>query len=336
MKHHLDPAKNSFLRGAKVELFLAKDGKRVLGRIAVVINERFMEYHNEKVGFFALFEVIPKYQVAKELLKTGCGWLQSRGMETARGPVGFSNMEGFGLLVEGFDDPPVVMMPYNPEYYINFLERFGFEKQKDLLSYVFTEKDRSEKFLNIIKWMELIKKEKRINVRKLNMAEFESEVAIARELYNASWEESWTFVPTTESEFQQIARDLRNFFDPDLALIAEVDGKPAGYTIAIPDMNQVLINLKGRLFPFGILKLYRARKKIDGLRFISQVVKPEYRGMGTAVLLTCEMFREAEKKRYKKAEISWILEDNSVVRGILEKVGLQARKKYRIYDLALQ
>lgn len=317
-------------------MFLAKEGNRVLGRIAVIINDTFLKYHPEKVGFFALFEVIHKYQVAKELLKAGCGWLQSRGMETARGPVGFSNMEGFGLMVEGFDEPPVVMMPYNPEYYISFLERFGFEKRTDLLSYVYTEKDRSEKILNIIRWIELIKKEKRIHVRKVNMAEFESDVAIARELYNASWEKSWTFVPTTESEFQQIARDLRSFFDPDLAFIAEVDGKPAGYAIAIPDMNQALINLNGRLFPLGILKLYRAQKRIDGLRFISQVVKPEYRGMGTAVLLAYEMFHAVEKKGYKKAEMSWILEDNSVVRGIFEKVGLQVRKKYRIYDLPLQ
>ncbi len=142
-------------------MFLAREGSQVLGRIAVIVNDVYLKFYNEKVGFFALFEVLHKYQIGEKLLATGCDWLCSRGMEIARGPAGFSNMEGFGLLIEGFDEPPVVMMPYNPEYYIDFLERFGFKKTKDLFTYVYTEKDRSEKLFNMIKWIEVIENERR-------------------------------------------------------------------------------------------------------------------------------------------------------------------------------
>jgi len=331
MKKALNPRKNPFFEHAEAQMFLAREEKQVLGRIAAVVNDRYLEVYNEKAGFLALFEVLPKYHVADRLLSTGCDWLRNRGMDTARGPTGFSNTDEFGLLVEGFDERPLVMMPYNPEYYITFLERFGFRKMKEMLTYVYSNAGGSTRVANMIKWLEAFNKTTDVSIRSVNIRELDR----GREIFNAAWDKMWTFLPITEHELRYLGASLRPFLDPDLVLVAEVGDKPVGYAIAIPDINQALKHVNGRLFPRGFLAFKRAVKGIDTLRFLNLVVRPEHRPTGIAALLIQEMFQQCVRKAYKKIEISWILEDNSVVRGIFEKAGLEVKKKHALYELPL-
>ncbi|MFQ5795231.1 MAG: N-acetyltransferase [Candidatus Bipolaricaulia bacterium] len=335
MKKFLDPNKNPFFEHADVELFLAEEDDRVLGRIAAIVNHNHIELHDEQAGFFGFFEVLDRYEVAERLLATACDWLRNRGMEIARGPANFSSNDEWALLIEGFDEPPVVMMPYNPKYYIDFLERFGFKKAKDLFAYVITEEDLPEKLVNLINWIEVIKRRKGITIRKGNMKAFDQEVEIIKEIYNSAWEKNWGFVPMTDREVQHLASNLRRIIDPDFAFFAEIGGEPVGFALSIPDINQALIRINGRLFPFGIFKLLWASRKIDTLRFILIGTKASYRNMGINALFYYEMFHAGQKKGYKKADFSWVLEDNTVVTSILEKTGSKIKKKYRVYDFQL-
>ena len=339
VKETLNPRRNPFFDHGEAELFLAKENRRVVGRIAAIINYNHNEYHNERTGFFGFFEVVPQYEIAETLLARACDWLRERQMEVARGPASFSTNDEHALLIEGFDQPPVVMMPYNPKYYRDFLERFGFGKAKDLLGYVIkiAEDELPEEFARLLGRLESIQA-RRGNVttlRKANVRAFDEEIEIIGEIYNSAWEKNWGFVPMTDRELQHMATRLKRFLDPDLVFIAEIGGKPVGFALAIPDVNQALKRLNGRLFPFGIFKFLWASRRIDTFRFIAQGIKEPYRNRGINALYYSEMFKAGREKGYKKADFSWILEDNWVVTSIVARTGAELRKKYRIYDLQL-
>jgi GNAT superfamily N-acetyltransferase len=329
----LDKKKNPFFKHADVVLYLARRNGQTAGRIAGIVNHNHIGYHREKAGFFGLFECLKDDEVAKALLDTVRDWLKSKGMGIMRGPANFSSNEDWGLLLQGFDSPPAIMMTYNPPYYLEFMEKYGMVKAKDLYAYFIDESLPTPR--RVVRMAENIKEKTGIKVRKLNMKDFRGEVQRIKQIYNSAWSKNWGFIPMTEEEFDHLAKNLKQIVDPHLVFIAEVDGKPAGFSLALPDFNQVLARLNGRLFPLGIFKLLwhtKIRNKIDGVRIITMGVVPEYQKRGIDTVFYAETYNVGVKRGYKWAEMSWVLEDNVLMNRVLELLGAKLYKKYRIYE----
>ncbi len=339
----LHPEKHPFWEHAEQQLFLAIRAEEVIGTISAHINHRHNQVHQDKVGFFGFFEVIEDYAVAEALLDTAAGWLRERGMDAIRGPENPSQNEEVGLLVDGFDMPPVIMMTYNPRYYQGFLEQAGFEKGQDLWAWILQTnifdldvQRLPRKFLRVA---EETRKRENLVVRKFDKKRFDSEVEIAKAVYNLAWEKNWGFVPFTDHEIEHMGQELKPFLDPDLVYIAEVDGKPAGVSIGVPDVNQALLRAKPQpnnwSFPLTVLKLLWHQRKIDTLRVLIMGVVPEHRNCGIDALFYVETARGAFAKGYQFCEMSWILESNDLVNRIIERLGGKIYKTYRIYEKPL-
>jgi GNAT superfamily N-acetyltransferase len=338
-KAFLDPRKNPFFEHSEVELFLAQRDGETIGTIAAIINDNHNAFHEEKAGFFGLFEVIEDYAVADGLLATARDWVKAKGMDVIRGPMNMSINDECGLLVDGFDSSPVVMMTYNPRYYVDFIERFGFVKAKDLYAYIVsTDIFNSDveklppKFLRVA---EIARRRAGVRVRRVNMEDFDAEVEKAKAIYNSAWEKNWGAVPMTDAEFDHLAHGLKQFLDPDLLLLAEVDDRPVGIFVGLPDVNQPLLHINGRLFPFGWIKYLWYRRKIDTFRGLIMGVIEEYRERGIDALMYVEAAKEAFRKGYKRCEMSWILEDNVMMNRIIQRIGGEIYKTYRIYEMVL-
>jgi GNAT superfamily N-acetyltransferase len=335
-KAFFNPQVNPFYRHAEVVLFLAEKNGEIAGRIAGIVNHKHIETHQEKAGFFGFFEVIEDFEVAKRLLDKVKDWLKSRGMEIMRGPMNFSVNDEIGFLLEGFDSPPVFMMSYNPKYYLEFMERYGMVKAKDLYAFYMDKNNRPpERFIRIA---EKIRQRENIVVRKLNLKDFDTEIEKIKKIYNLAWSKNWGAVPMTDEEFEHLARDFKKIVDPDLVFIAEVDGEPAGFSMALPNINQLLIKLNGRLFPFGIFKLLwytRIHKVIDGIRILTMGVIHKYQKRGIDTTFYIGTYLNAEGKGYRWAEMSWNLEDNFLINHALETFGAKLYKKYRIYEVKI-
>jgi GNAT superfamily N-acetyltransferase len=332
-KEFLDREKNPFFKHAEVEFFLAKKNGKTVGRIAGIVNYNHIEFHQEKAGFLGFFECIKDYDVAQALLDTVREWLKAKGMEIMRGPANFSSNEEWGLLLEGFGSPPAIMMSYNPSYYLEFMERYGMAKAKDIYAYFIDESLPTPE--RVVRIAENIKRKVGIRIRNVNLKDFGNEVQSIKAIYNSAWSKNWGFVPMTEEEFDRVAKDLKQIVDPHMVFIAEVENKPAGFSLALPDFNQVLARLNGRLFPFGIFKLLwhtKIRNKIDGVRIITMGVIPEYQKRGIDTVFYAETYNVGVKRGYKWAEMSWVLEDNVLMNRTLKLLGAKLYKKYRIYE----
>ena len=325
--------KNPFFRHAYVELFLARRNGRVIGRIVSIVNQNHNSFHNDKVGFFGFFECLNDVDAAHALLSTACDWLRDRGMDTMRGPMNFSTNEECALLIDGFDSSPAIMMPYNPKYYVDFMDSFGLKKGRDLFAYSLTDDQVPPEDLQAK--LEKIRKRAGIVIRKLNMKDFNGEIQRVKEVYNSAWSRNWGFVPMTDEEINHMAHQLKRIIDPDIAYFAEIEGEPIGFFLALPDINQALKKINGRLFPFGLLKLLWHSRKIDGVRAPILGVIHKYQNKGIAPMFGVKSFIEGTKKGYLRGELSWILEDNIVVRRNLERMGAKVYKMYRIYEMPL-
>jgi hypothetical protein len=337
VRKNLDPAKNPFFKHAEVALFIAdKDGTDV-GRIAAIKNDNHNNFHKDKAGFFGFFESIDDEEVSDLLLDKACQWVKEKGFDEIIGPVNPSTNDECGLLVDGFDSYPVFLMPYNPRHYESKITGFGFEKAKDLYAYYIP-----SEVINDVKLMaklermsDLIKKRSDVTTHKLNMKDLTSEVRKIEEIYNSAWESNWGFVPITTAEFDYMAESLKMIVDPDLVMFAEVGGVPAGFTLSLPDFNQVLKKMNGRLLPFGFLKILTGKKKIDFLRVIIMGVKPEFQKKAIDSVFYLETIKNGNKNGYTGAEISWVLEDNMPMRMTAEKLGARIYKTYRIFRKSL-
>ncbi len=330
-----DKKKNPFYRGAKTKLFLAMRDGEVCGRIATCINFKHNQYHEERIGFFGFFDTPDDYEIASKLLKVAMITLKKDGMERMRGPMNFSTNHEIGFLVEGFDSPPMVMMTYNRPYQPKFAERFGLKKVMDLLAYKICEENQiSDRVRTLV---EKLRQRSNITIRKINMKDFDNEVRRIREIYNAAWSMNWGFVPMDEAEFSYMAKDLKQIVDPDFVLIAEHEGKPVAFSLSLPNINQALIHLNGRLFPFGLLKLLWHTKifsKINSVRIITMGVIPEYQKRGIDMMMYIETFTTGVIKEYW-GEISWVLETNELMRRAAEDMGSVLYKRYRIVEMPL-
>ena len=330
----LDRAKNPFYQHAEMELILAEKGGEVVGRIAAILNHLHNSYHHENVGFFGFFESVNDPGVAATLLDAAREWLRSKGVTAMRGPANPSINDECGLLIDGFEQSPTLLMPYNPAYYSELLEEYGLKKVMDLYAYEVV--GGRMKGGRVLRLAEMIRKRESIKIRALDMKNFRREVELVKEIYNKAWVANWGFVPLTNEEIDFLAADLKPIVDPDFALFAEVNGQTVGFALALPDFNQVLKRISnGRLFPFGMLKILFYRSKIDLVRVVIAGVIKEYQRRGIDALFYSEMFHRGFVKGIFRAEASWILETNKMMNSGLEAMNAVRTKTYRMYEMPI-
>lgn len=323
---------NPFFKHAKVRFFIVKEDGKTLGRIVSIINTRHIQYHGEKAGFFGFFECINDFEVAKLLLDTVKTELISNDMTIMRGPMNFSTNEECGFLIEGYEFPPIIMTPYNPPYYNDYMERYGMRKAKDLFAFIHDVRERlPEKVLRVA----AIAEKRGITVRPVQKESFDSEMLIFKEVYNSAWDKNWGFIPLTDEEIYYLGSKLRDIVVPELVLIAEDNGVPVGFMGLLPDFNQVLRRMQGSLNPLSIVKALYYQRRITDLRLLLLGIKREYRHRGVDALLFREGFKGILKGGYKRVEFSWILEDNIPVQRLVEMIGARLYKRYRIYEMRI-
>lgn len=335
-KEFFDFQKNPFYRVAKVRLFLALRDGRITGRIATCVNYNHNDFHNESVGFFGFFDCPDNYEVASTLLRVAMITLKREGMEKMRGPMNFSVNHELGFLVDGFESPPVLMMTYNRPYLPKLAEQFGLKKVVDLLAFKLSKETEIKQRIRTV--VEKLQKRSKIVLRSVRMSDFFEEVKRINKVFNAAWEHNWGFVPMSEDEFQFAGRGLKQIVDPDLVLIGEHEGEPVAFSLAVPDINQALIHLNGRLLPLGIFKLLwhtKIRSKIKAVRLMVFGVIPQYQKRGIDSMMYIETFNRAVAKGYQWAELSWVLETNDLMcRGAVD-MGAVPYKRYRIVEMPL-
>jgi GNAT superfamily N-acetyltransferase len=332
VREQLSRARNPFFDHAEAGYFLARRHGRVVGRIAAIHNRRHNEVHGDRVGFFGFFESMDDPEVVAALVEAAAAWLRARGLAVVRGPASFSTNEEAGLLVDGFDAPPAVMMPHNPPGYARLLEGAGFRKAKDLVAYRSTDPRLPPRLAEAADTLE---RRYAITTRTLDMRRFAAEVDLVKRLYNAAWERNWGFVPMTDGEIACLARRLRPVVLPELVVFAERAGEPIGFGVALPDLNVALRrNPSGRLFP-GLLRVWWAARRIDRIRVLLLGTRPEWRGRGVDALLYKRIWEEGRRQGYGWAEAGWVLEDNHAMRNALERMGFERYKTYRLYERAL-
>jgi GNAT superfamily N-acetyltransferase len=332
----LNPARHPFHQHADVQLFLARRGRSVVGRIAAVVNHAHNLHHRDDVGFIGLFESTDDQGVADALFATAGGWLRERGRDTMRGPVNLSTNEEIcspGILVEGWHRPPVIMMGYTPQYYGRLFERAGFEKAKDLHAFWIEGREPPSRLKRA---HDRLMRDPSLRIRSLDMRRFDEEVALIQDIYNSAWELNWGFVPMSPAEIEHMAKQLRPVVNPGLCAIAEVDGTAVGFALGLPDYNMALRHVNGRLFPFGILKLLWYRRSIDTARTITLGLRPGYRSRGLDAAMITHIHMEGTRAGIWRSECSWILEDNWDMRRGLERNGAVVDRTYRIYDKPLR
>jgi GNAT superfamily N-acetyltransferase len=334
----LSRTQNPFFEHAEAEYFIAERGGEVVGRVAAISNRLHNETHNDRVGFFGFFECTDDQEVANALLAAAGEWCRLQGHDLMRGPASFSVNDECGLLVDGFETPPTLMMPHNPRYYIRLLEHAGFTKAKDLLVY---QGGREDRYVPVPKRLtratELIRQRQGIVIRPLNMKDFEGEVERIKELYNSAWEKNWGFVPMTEHEIDHLAEQFKPVVIPELVPMAVKDGKLIGFGIVLPDLNVIFRkNRSGRLFPM-ILRLLWALKtrRIRRARILLLGILPAFQGKGIDAVLYHWIWTKSGERGIYWGEAGWILEDNPAMNAGLEKMTFQVYKTYRLYDRPL-
>jgi hypothetical protein len=326
----LSVAKNPFFEHAERELFLAEQAGKVRGRIAGIVDRSYVAFHKENIGYFGFFEAINDYEVVAALLETARNWLAGKGMTKMRGPANPSLNDEAGMLLEGFDSRPVIKMPYNPPFYLEFCQRFGLVKAKDLLAwYINPNQPIPAKIQRVVNEL---KTRPGLKVRPISLKRLPEELRKIKEVYNDAWSQNWDFAPMTDAEIDDMARKLKPLVVPEIVPIVEVDGEPAGISIALPDYNQVLIHLGGKL---NILKFLYYRSKINAARLWALGVKVKFQNLGLGALLYYETFMGARKKGYTWGELSWILEDNVDIIRPIQLWDVKLYKKYRVFEMAV-
>jgi hypothetical protein len=323
-----------FRSHSEMILFLAYREEEVVGRIAGIIDHSFVEFHQEKTGFFGFFESIQDAQVTALLLSNVKDWLRGHGMEKIIGPMNPSTNDECGLLIDGLNSSPCLMMPYNPVYYNALLEGAAMKKAKDLYAYFIEQSSFVAGRLNRIA-TKLIRREPNLRVRPINLPQLDEELTIIKDIYNHAWSKNWGFVPLTEAEIDDLAKNLKPLVVPDLVLFAYRQDEPVGFSVSLPDYNEVLKRLNGKLGPLGFLKFLYFSRKIKTVRVMLLGVKHAFQKRGVEGLLYYETFKRGIRKGYLKAECSWILEDNLLMQHGIEAMGGKRYKTYRIYEMQL-
>jgi GNAT superfamily N-acetyltransferase len=327
------PDRNPVFEYSRVQLFLAVRDGAPAGTIAAVRNDRYGVYHPEEaaIGFFGCFECVDEPEVAGALFAAAGQWLASQGKAAMRGPVNLTTNDVVGLLVEGFDDDPAVMMPWNPPYYAGLFEANRFTKAKDLYAFELASREYEGRLDPVAA---RLRQAGPFRIRPVDLGRFREELEFVRSCYNVAWARNWGFVPWTDRELAFIAKELKPLVDPALALMAEADGAPAGFIIAVPDANEALKLARGRLFPLGLARILW-KLKVAGcsrLRTIAMGVMPACRRRGLDALLVHELVANARARGYRASELGWVLEDNAPMLAALAHLQARRTKAYRVYD----
>ena len=320
-----------------MQLFLARDESgRVVGRIAGIINGMHLQKYDDANGFFGFFETVDDFEVARSLLDAVRKWLQSSGLKGLRGPTNPTLNDSAGLLVDGFDREPSVLMPYNPSFYEDFLTRYGFRRAMTMWAYYIHKKyvdtEKLQRGADIVK-----RRNPGLRLRNIDMRRFNEEAATILHIYNDAWSRNWGHVPMTEGEFAQLAKEMKQIIDPKIVYILEDVGRPVAFSISIPNMNQLLRRVSdGRLLPLGLLKmlaygnfggLYEVRTPLMG-------ILREYQGRGLDAVLNLAIIKEGPTHGYDASEMSWVLDSNNVLRNALESFGAVVDKQYAMMEMA--
>ncbi len=327
--------KNPFFNHARMKTWIAFRQEQVVGRISAQIDELYLERHDAKTGFFGMIEAQDEPDVFEALFSTAERWLKEQGMQTILGPFNLGINQEMGCLVEGFDSPPYVMMGHARPYYGASIEALGYEKAQDTLCY-----EVESKLFGMPEVVHRLLKRQagKMTLRQVNRKEMASELEVLRSIYNDAWSENWGFVPFTEEEFAAVGKELFMIVPADYAWIGEVDGEPASFVVLLPNVNEAIADLNGKLFPFGWAKLLwrlKIRQPSTG-RIPLMGVRKKFQntrlGPALAFLVTHALHKPSMKRSMIKAEMSWILESNQAMRNIIDQVGGTVTKRYRMYS----
>jgi GNAT superfamily N-acetyltransferase len=337
-----DRKKNPFFEHGEADYFIARRDGRAVGTIAAVVNHRHNEFHEEKAAHFGVFELLNDPEAGQALLDTACSWARDKGMEKILGPASLSSNDEWGMLIEGFDSPPVMMMTYNPRYYIDIVEAAGFAKAMDLYAWNNNAAERMkpgglpEKLIRVIG---KVKDRYGLTIRNVNLKDWDNEVETLKLLHDSAWEKNWGNVPFTDAEIDHLAANLKPFVDPRLIFFVEKDGKPIGMAISLPDVSQILHKIRpGPSIIASYLAVARMilnKRKPDRIRVWALGVLEEYRAKGVDALLYYETAKAAAPNGYIWAEASWILETNDDINRPIEMLGSEIYKRYRVYEKSL-
>lgn len=339
-RERLDPRKNPILKHLEVEYFIAWRDDQPVGTIAAFINNRHNEYHGENVGWFGFFEALDDREVAFALLKTAEDWVSARGKDAIRGPASFGDLDEFGLQVDGFGPPHVLLMPYNPMYYMSYIEEAGFSGVMDTLSYHMTKEDVLGPSANpkIKRIIDKQMKRRNITLRLPDMKNLDREVELMLELYTEAWKDNWGFVPPTYEELAALVKQLKMFFHPSMARIAEIDGKPIGFMLVFPDLNQAFQYARPHPRIPEIITLlkfvwhWKIRRKVRRVRVPFLGVLEAYRGMSIDAILYISIAESVVAMGYEEGDFGWVLDDNEAMEQLALVVKGQPYKRFRIYQ----
>ena len=329
----LDKKKNPFYQHSDIQMFIAESESKIVGRIAAITNDNHNKTHNDKVGFFGFYESINNQDVANALYQQAAEWLQKKGMNIIRGPENPSMNDEIGFLAEGFDSTPLIMMSYNPQYYLQLAEGAGFSKVKDVFAYRVAYDYASEKLQRL---QNIVRERNKINIRQMNFKDkkqFAKDVSTLKYIYNAAWEPNWGFVRWTDEEFDKTAADLKMIANPKLTLIAEADGEIAGMGIALPNTNECMIHNKNGSTIGALWHFFTKRKKITSMRIIALGIIPKFQKSGIDSVLYYEIGQRGLEAGMNFGEASWILEDNVMMnRGLSLTMNGTKYKTYRLFE----
>jgi GNAT superfamily N-acetyltransferase len=334
---HLDPQANPFFEHAEAQYFLAWRGREPVGRISAHVDHRFNEFQKNRWGMFGFFECVGDRDIAGALLDAAAAWLRERGRDRIVGPLDFSTNHESGLLVEGHELKPQILENWHHPYYRDLLESHGLVKAMDLLKWEIRYADRPRVLPIIAKLSERLEPKYGIRLRRMRKHDLHAEVRAFTEVYNEAWSSNWGFVPPTEHEMDHMAKELGPVLDEDFACVAETrEGEVVGVSLSLPDFNQVLARLDGRLLPFGWIRALRARRHIDEIRVFALGVKNAYQHTGVGAALYHDVWEVCGRRGIDRAETGWILETNKSMNSAMEALAGRVVKRYRIYERPLE
>lgn len=332
-KRHLDRRRNPFFEHAEAEYFLAWRDREPIGRISAHVDHRFNEFQDNRWGLFGFFECEREPAVAAALLDTAESWLRERDRDRMVGPLDFSTNHECGLLVEGHEYKPQILENWHHPYYRELLEGQGMTKAMDLYKWEIIYANRSQMYPVINELADRLEPEHGIRLRRMRKRNLRHEVRAFMEVYNEAWSRNWGFVPLTDAELDHLAKELKPILDEDFACVAETrDGEVAGVSLSLPDFNQVLARLNGRLLPLGWLRALREQRRIDMIRVFALGVKRKYQHTGVAAALYRDVWDSVGRRELRAAETGWILETNDAMSRAMEALTGRIIKRYRIYE----
>ncbi len=327
----LSREKNPFFKNAEADYFIAYRNDEIVGRIAAIKNDMHLKYHNDNSGFFGFFECINDQEVANALFDTAKKWLKEKGLSSMLGPANPSSNDEWGMLLEGFDDPPRLLMTYNPKYYLDLCSNYGMIKAKDLLAYKLENHKvmGSEKLKRV---QQIARDRYKLKISQLDMKNFAKELEKVKFVYNKAWAPNWGFIPMTDEQIDAMAKDLKPLVEPSLVLFGEIDNQLVGFALVMLDYNHIFRQMNGRLLPFNFIKLFTKKKEIKWARIITLGLIPEHQKKGLDAVFYWEIVNRAHNVGIDLGEASWVLEDNEMMNRGAVVMGGDPYKKYRIWQ----